>query len=97
MTMIVSALHELTTGDLLKFEDIEIFKKSTLNHPKLPEMEQSSKYYRELYNIVDIENKRIGINKLCKNKEAYNIHIQNECCSILISDFANIDSDEQRK
>ena len=98
MTMMLNILHELGTDSLLyNFEGINVPKKDILNRSKLPELGEFFKYYKYFSNLVDAESTRIGINELCISKEAYNVHIQNECCSMLIPDFEEIESDIQRK
>jgi hypothetical protein len=44
-----------------------------------------------------VENKKLGMNEFCINKEVYRIYIKNECCSMLVDNFEEIDSLNQCK
>jgi hypothetical protein len=65
---------------LVTFDRISMTSLDILNHVNLSDIKNFTEGYKTLFNLVNVENKKLGIDELCVNEEAYKIHIQNECC-----------------
>ena len=79
--VVLGFIHTLAMDSLqVPFDTISMTALDILNHAGVPELNEYTETYKIFYDLVDAENKKLGIDELCVTEKAYKIHIQNECC-----------------
>jgi len=96
--VVLGFIHTLAIDSLqVPFDTISMTALDILNYAKVPKLDECTETYKFFYDLVDAENKKLGIDELCVTEKAYKLHIQNECCRILVYNYGEIEPLNQHK